>query len=155
MGAIALLTPPGGVEAQSQSASRAFQRTWAAPGSELRVTITASNYGAFGQVVETLPEGFTFVRSRRCLDTQIEQEAQVVRFNLFGGLQLHVLCYGFNHGRAVHLHRRRQERRPGRTQGHRPHAVPRRSAANPSADVDRHAGADGYAYAGANGNANP
>ena len=48
VGALALLAQPGVVEAQSHSASRAFQRTWAAPGGELRVTITASNYGAFG-----------------------------------------------------------------------------------------------------------
>ena len=83
VGALALVAQPGGVEAQSQSASRAFQRTWAAPGGQVRVTITASNYGAFGQVVETLPDGFTFV-SASLPDTQIEQEGQVVRFNLFG-----------------------------------------------------------------------
>ena len=83
VGALALLAQPGAVEAQSQSASRAFQRTWAAPGGQVRVTITASNYGAFGQVVETLPDGFTFV-SASLPDPQIEQEGQVVRFNLFG-----------------------------------------------------------------------
>ena len=80
VGAVALLTPTGVVEAQSHSASRAFQRTWAAPGSELRVTITASNFGAFGQVVETLPEGFSFVSA----SLPVEEEGQVVRFNLFG-----------------------------------------------------------------------
>ena len=83
LGALALVAQPGDVEAQSHSGTRAFQRTWAAPGGELRVTITASNYGPIGQVVETLPEGFTFV-SASLPDTQIEQEAQVVRFNLFG-----------------------------------------------------------------------
>ena len=83
VGALALLAQPGVVEAQSHSASRTFQRTWAAPGGELRVTITASNYGAFGQVVETLPDGFTF-KSATLPSGQIEQEAQVVRFNLFG-----------------------------------------------------------------------
>ena len=83
VGAIALLTPPGVVEAQSHSASRAFQRTWAAPGSELRVTITARNYGAFGQVEETLPDGFTFVRSS-LPGNQVAEEGQVVRFSLFG-----------------------------------------------------------------------
>ena len=80
VGAVALLTPTGVVEAQSHSASRAFQRTWEAPGSELRVTITASNYGAFGQVVETLPEGFSFVSA----SLPVAEEGQVVRFNLFG-----------------------------------------------------------------------
>ena len=83
VGAIALLTPPGVVEAQAHSASRAFQRTWAAPGSELRVTITARNYGAFGQVEETLPAGFTFVRSS-LPGNQVAEEGQVVRFSLFG-----------------------------------------------------------------------
>ena len=48
LGAVALLAQPADVEAQSHSASRAFQRTWAVPGGELRATITASNYGAFG-----------------------------------------------------------------------------------------------------------
>ena len=83
VGAIALLTPPGVVEAQSHSASRAFQRSWVAPGSEFRVTITANNYGPFGQVVETLPEDFTFV-SASLPDNQIVEEGEVVRFNLFG-----------------------------------------------------------------------
>ena len=80
VGALALLTPPGVVEAQSHSASRAFQRTGGAPGSDLRVTITASNYGAFGQVEETLPEGFTF----KSASLPVAEEGQVVRFSLFG-----------------------------------------------------------------------
>ena len=83
VGAIALLTPPGVVEAQAHSGSRTFQRTWAAPGSDLRVTITARNYGAFGQVEETLPDGFTFVRSS-LPGNQVAEEGQVVRFSLFG-----------------------------------------------------------------------
>ena len=83
VGALALLAQPGVVEAQSPSATRTFRQNWAAPGGELRVTITASNYGAFGQVVETLPDGFTF-KSATLPSSQIEQEAQVVRFNLFG-----------------------------------------------------------------------
>ena len=83
VGALALLAQPDVVEAQSPSATRTFRQNWAAPGGELRVTITASNYGAFGQVVETLPDGFTF-KSATLPSSQIEQEAQVVRFNLFG-----------------------------------------------------------------------
>ena len=83
VGALALLAQPGVVEAQSPSATRTFRQNWAASGGELRVTITASNYGAFGQVVETLPDGFTF-KSATLPSSQIEQEAQVVRFNLFG-----------------------------------------------------------------------
>ena len=83
VGAVALLAQPGVIEAQSHSATRTFQQDWASPGGELQVTITASNYGAFGQVVETLPDGFTF-KSATLPSSQIEQEAQVVRFNLFG-----------------------------------------------------------------------
>ena len=80
VGAAAL---PGGVDAQSHSASRAFQQTWAAPGGELLVTITASNYGPFGQMVETLPDGFTFVSSSLD-DAQVSSEGQTVRFTLLG-----------------------------------------------------------------------
>ena len=83
VGAAALLAQPGAVEAQSHRATRAFQQDWASPGGEFRVTITASNYGPFGQVVETLPDGFTFV-SATLPDNQIVEEGQVVRFNLFG-----------------------------------------------------------------------
>ena len=73
VGALALLAQPDVVEAQSHSASRAFQRTWAAPGGELRVTITARNYGTFGQVVETLPDGFTFKSARRSRTTSLSK----------------------------------------------------------------------------------
>ena len=89
VGALALLAQPGAVEAQSHSATRTFQQDWAAPGGELTVTIAASNYGAFGQVVETLPDDFTFV-SATLQDNYIEQEGQVVRFSLFDDLQLHL-----------------------------------------------------------------
>ena len=84
VGAAALLAQPGAVDAQSHSANRAFQRTWAASGSELRVTITASNYGAFGQVVETLPEGFTFLGSSLDDADQVSSEGQTVQFTLLG-----------------------------------------------------------------------
>ena len=83
VGAAALLARPDAVEAQSHSATRTLQQNWASPGGELRVTITASNYGPFGQVVETLPDGFAFV-SATLLDNQIAEEGQTVRFNLFG-----------------------------------------------------------------------
>ena len=83
VGAVALLAQPGGVDAQSHSATRTFRQNWASPGGELRVTITASNYGPIGQVVETLPEGFSYVNAT--LDEfQIEVEGRTLRFNLFG-----------------------------------------------------------------------
>ena len=154
VGALALLAQPDVVEAQSHSASRAFQRTWAAPGGELRVTITARNYGAFGQVVETLPEGFTFV-SASLPDTQIEQEAQVVRFNLFGDSSFTYVVTVPTRKGSTPLQWRHQERRPRGTNHHRPHAVPRRPAANPGADVDPHTGTHGHVHAGTHGHANP
>ena len=78
-----LLAQPGAVEAQTHSATRTLGQGWAPPGGDLTVTITASNYGAFGQVAETLPEGFSFVRSS-LEDAQEEAAGQTVRFNLFG-----------------------------------------------------------------------
>ena len=54
------------------------------PGGEVEVTITATGYGTLGgQVVETLPDGFSYVRS------DLDEEAvavvgQAVTFTLFG-----------------------------------------------------------------------
>ena len=44
-------------------ASRSFSPAPASAGGELEVTITAAGYGGFGQVVETLPTGFSYVSS--------------------------------------------------------------------------------------------
>ena len=43
------------VEATSHSAVRSFSAPWVLPGGRLEVTIAVSDYGGFGQVVETLP----------------------------------------------------------------------------------------------------
>ena len=83
VGAVALLAQPGALEAQSHTATRTFPQAWAMPGGELRVAIAASNYGPIGQVVETLPDGFTFVRSSLG-EAQEEVAGQTVRFNLLG-----------------------------------------------------------------------
>ena len=83
VGVAALVAQPADVEAQAPTASRAFQQTWAAPGSEVRVTITADSYGVFGQVVETLPEGFALV-SASLEEDQVLAEGQTVRFSLLG-----------------------------------------------------------------------
>ena len=83
----ALLAQPGAVEAQSHSATRSFSAGWAAPGSEVQVSISASNLGGFGQVEETLPEGFTYVRSS--IDTfQVKVTGQTVLFTLVGNNSL-------------------------------------------------------------------
>ena len=79
VGAVALLAQPGAVEAQSHSATRTFQQDWASPGGVLQVTINASDYGFIGQVVETLPDGFTLASSTLA-SNQIDQEGQVVNF---------------------------------------------------------------------------
>ena len=83
VGAMALLAQPSTVDAQSQSASRSFRANWVAPGGEFRVDVSVRNYGPFGQVAETLPAGFTYVRSSLAA-TEVDVEGQTVRFNLFG-----------------------------------------------------------------------
>lgn len=60
---VACLNQPHGAEASGHRATRTFASPWVAPGGQIEVTITAQNYGAFAQVVEALPGGFTFVRS--------------------------------------------------------------------------------------------
>ena len=83
VGVAALLAQPGAVETQSHSATRSFPASWAAPGSEVVVTITTSNLGGFGQVEETLPAGFTYVRSS--LDAfQVGVTGPTVLFTLVG-----------------------------------------------------------------------
>ena len=70
-------TPPG-----SASAARSFSAASVAPGGQVTVTITAANYGTFGRVTETLPEGFTYLSSS-LPDFQVtEANARTVRFNL-------------------------------------------------------------------------
>ena len=84
VGIAALLGQPGAVETQSHRANRSFPADWAAPGGEVQITITTRNLGGFGQVEETLPEGFTFVRSS--LDAfQVSVTGQTVLFTLIGG----------------------------------------------------------------------
>ena len=79
---LAILGQPGSVDAQSHSASRTFQASWASPGSELRVNISASNYGSFGRVVETLPSGFSYVRSSLG-SSEVDVKGQTIEFTLF------------------------------------------------------------------------
>lgn len=83
-GIAALLAQPGAIEAQSHGATRSFPADWAAPGSEVEITITPNNLGGFGQVEETLPEGFTYVRSG--LDEfQVSETGQTLLFILLSG----------------------------------------------------------------------
>ena len=66
------------------SAARSFSSASVEPGGQVTVTITAANYGTFGRVTETLPQGFAYVFSS-LPDSQVtEVDARTVRFNLLG-----------------------------------------------------------------------
>ena len=54
------------------------------PGTNFDVGITASGYGGFGQIIETLPAGFTYVGVTGLEDFQVSVADQVVRFSLLG-----------------------------------------------------------------------
>ena len=64
------------------NASRRFSQSWVLPGGELTVTITATGYGGLGQVVETLPTGFSYASSSLSDATMVE--GQTVTFTLLG-----------------------------------------------------------------------
>ena len=68
------------------SASRSFSASSVAPGRELTVRIRASGYRSVGQVVETLPEGFTYIENSASPadDVRVAVEGQEVKFTLAG-----------------------------------------------------------------------
>ena len=71
------------VDATSHSAVRSFSASWVLPGGRLEVTIAVSDYGGFGQVVETLPEGFSYEGSNLS-EAAVAVEGQTVAFTLLG-----------------------------------------------------------------------
>ena len=71
------------VEATSHSAVRSFSAPWVLPGGALEVTVTAAGYGGFGQVVETLPAGFSYQGSDLS-EAAVAVEGQTVAFTLLG-----------------------------------------------------------------------
>ena len=75
---------------QTPSASRSLPTASVAPGGQVVVTITASDYGDFGAVAETLPEGFTYVESD--FTGRISQTGQQVRF-IFQGRTVDPFTY--------------------------------------------------------------
>ena len=77
------LAPSPALEASSHSAVRSFSQQWAPPGGWLVVTITATNYGGFGQVEETLPEGFSYTGSSLS-EGSVTVDGQTVSFVLLG-----------------------------------------------------------------------
>ena len=64
------------------NASRSFSASTVEAGGELTVTITAGNYGQFGEVVETLPAGFGYTSTS--LDDPPFVAGQMLSFVLFG-----------------------------------------------------------------------
>ena len=66
------------------TASRSFSPDPVDAGGEVTVTITAGGYGAFGDVAETLPAGFTY-SSSSLPDDQVTSDGQTVKFALIGG----------------------------------------------------------------------
>ena len=77
------LAPSPALEASSHSVVRSFSQPWAPPGGRLVVTITATNYGGFGQVEETLPEGFSYTGSSLS-EGSVTVDGQIVSFVLLG-----------------------------------------------------------------------
>ena len=71
------------VEATSHRAVRSFSAPWVLPGGALGVTIAAAGYGGFGQVVETLPSGFSYEGSDLS-EAAVAVEGQTVAFTLLG-----------------------------------------------------------------------
>ncbi len=67
---------------QQYNANRSFSESWVHPGTELTVTITATRYGGLGQVLETLPAGFSYISSS--LPDASVVEGQTVIFTLLG-----------------------------------------------------------------------
>ena len=70
----------GGVEPQR---CQVLLTAVGAAGWRLEVTITATNYGGFGQVEETLPEGFTYTGSSLS-EGSVTVDGQTVSFVLLG-----------------------------------------------------------------------
>ena len=66
---------PAAVDAQSPSATRSFSAATVAAGDELEVTVTPGGYGRFGQLVETIPDGFNYVPTG---DPGVEDDGQDV-----------------------------------------------------------------------------
>ena len=64
-------------------AIRSFSPPSVAPAGEVVVMITASGYGRFGAVTETLPPGFSYVSSS-LEDDSVTVNGREVRFSLFG-----------------------------------------------------------------------
>ena len=77
------LLHPTPVDATSHRAVRSFSASWVLPDGRLEVTITPTGYGIIGQVVETLPAGFSYSGSGLS-GSQVAADGRTVRFTLLG-----------------------------------------------------------------------
>ena len=65
------------------NASRTLSATLVSPGGEIEINVTATDYGSFGAVVETLPDGFNYVEgSNTPTGTRVAVDGQEVTFSL-------------------------------------------------------------------------
>ena len=72
-------SPP--VDAGGHSAVRSFEAALVHPGEDITVEIEAKEYGLFGRVIETLPEGWTY-KSSSLSETAVSIKGRVVSFLL-------------------------------------------------------------------------
>jgi len=79
---VALVIPGIAVAAPDALATRTLPAS-AAPGADLDVSIVASGAGVFGQVVETLPAGFSYVGTDST-DVIVTEDGNTVRFTFMG-----------------------------------------------------------------------
>ncbi len=85
--AFAVLLGPSPIAATAHSAVRHISSAWVLPGGELEITISVSRYGGIGQVVEDLPQGFTY-ESSSLEPVAVRVDGQSVQFTLLGEAQL-------------------------------------------------------------------
>ena len=165
VGAVGLLHSAP-VEATSHRAVRSFSAPWVLPGGALEVTITAAGYGGFGQVVETLPAGFSYEGSDLS-DAAVAVEGQTVAFTLLGDERFRYTVavpsaegvYSFS---GALLDANKAEQAVGGDSsirvGPEPTPTPEPTATptpDPGADANADPGAHGHADPGAHGHADP
>ena len=92
---------------QVPSGTRSLSPAAVNGGDAVIVTLTATGYGRFGSVVETLPAGFVYVSSSVPDDTvNLSNDGQMVMFALLGEETLYLHRYRLRRGWPLFLHRR-------------------------------------------------
>jgi len=81
---VALVVSFAAIPVYAQAASRDLPDAPVTVSTGFDVAITASGYGAFGQIIETLPTGFTYTSVTGLDDFQVGVVGQVVTFTLLG-----------------------------------------------------------------------